>query len=407
MTPRTFVTVCNLRPRRGQQCSHHAPRDARSSRGARRLHFRHGATVLEVIFSIAIVAVGLLGTLTIIPVAGNRLAQGQIADGADRTGRNAIREFDIGQMSRANSWAFFRTADHQYVPVSSTTVTQTSFCIDPLFVSTHVNNWDTASSLVLPQTECFPYSAGAATRMKRITLRKFPGATHNPPPLPPPPNGSSQMGMPLNQAYQIFMSQDDLVFDLPEDRTLLPEQKFDSNNAKRQFNGNYTWMATLSPWMPTLWPSRPARTDMYVLSIVVFYRRDMSMAVSYGPGPQEPPDSERVVDVAQFYGSGYAGGDVRLQTTSPTRPSKDLDVKQGEWLMLSALSGTTPVFRWFRVVSTDSGPLGSGPYTRDVTLQGPDWNPNWTSNQATLLNGVVAVYEKTIRLETSGIWTVP
>ena len=45
---------------------------------------------------------------------------------------------------------------------------------------------------------------------------------------------------------------------------------------------------------------------------------------------------------------------------------------------------------------------------RDVTLVGPDWD--WqnlirTPTQVTIVRGAVAVFEKTIRLETSSLWT--
>jgi outer membrane protein insertion porin family len=76
----------------------------------------------------------------------------------------------------------------------------------------------------------------------------------------------------------------------------------------------------------------------------------------------------------------------------------------GEWLMLSGYRNSAPTYRWYRVVDV-SEVAGSGPYTRDVTLFGPDWHITAASTEATLLNNIVAVYEKTIRLETSGLWT--
>jgi len=403
--------------------------------------------VLEVIFSIGIVTVGLLGTLIIIPVAGNRVTQGTIADNADRAGRNAIRQFDVMQMGRKEMWTRFkRTGNpppplHQYVPFGPT-VAYPAFCIDPLFIATHVNNVSSnVPPIVSPKTEFFPYFVPANTeaRMRRISLRKFPGASHN---LNAPPAVRFQMGMPLEQAYQCFMTQDDLVFDLPDDRTLVPEQKFDSNNAKRQFDGKYTWMVTLSPKgvfydLTKVTPNTFARTDLYTLSFVVFHRRDMSMAMHYGNPTTEGPDPERLV-YADFRdasnnltpGAGIGGGNVSLETIAwpsalPPRPhvEQDLEVRQGNWLMLSAKfrpngnANLAPVsvFRWYRVLSADevSGDVSNG-FTRTVTLLGPDWTDviggQLRANalpvaQATLLNGVVAVYEKTIRLENSGMWT--
>jgi hypothetical protein len=72
--------------------------------------------------------------------------------------------------------------------------------------------------------------------------------------------------------------------------------------------------------------------------------------------------------------------------------------------MLSGYRNSAPTYRWYRVVDV-SEVAGSGPFTRDVTLFGPDWHIAAASTEATLLNNIVAVYEKTIRLETSGLWT--
>lgn len=461
MRTSTLVAVRNLRSQRETQCSHHAPRDERSSRGARRLHWRDGATVLEVIFSIGIVAVGLLGTLIIIPVAGNRVTQGTIADNADRAGRNAIRQFDVMQMGRQDMWTRYRTTPdpEQYLPFHPT-VAEPAFCIDPLFISTHVynqsNNGANVSIAVSRKIEFFPYLPPTSTseaRMRRVSLRRFPGAPHNL--LLPnvvdytsPPAVRFQMGMPLEQAYQGFMTQDDLVFDLPDDRTLVPEQKFDSNSAKRQFDGKYTWMVTLSPkGMSYSTSATFTNTDLYTLSFIVFHRRDMSMAFHYGDPTKEEPDPERLV-YADFRwdptapdsppdstdplapGAGIGGGNVWFKTIQHDRNgngnvnddlhwSQDLEVRKGDWVMLSAkvvLGGTNApvsVFRWYRVLSADEevpGNAGAG-FARAVTLLGPDWTDviaaqgTSQATQATLLNGVVAVYEKTIHLETSGMWT--
>ena len=68
------------------------------------------------IFSLGIVTVGLLGVMIIVPLAGLRTAQGTIADGADRLGRNAIRAFDVYQMRRPDSWAQLDPGSGNYYP---------------------------------------------------------------------------------------------------------------------------------------------------------------------------------------------------------------------------------------------------------------------------------------------------
>ena len=107
----------------------------------------------------------------------------------------------------------------------------------------------------------------------------------------------------------------------------------------------------------------------------------------------------------------------------------DLDIRQGQWVMLSGAVNTnttgvwTVMHKWYRVVAADSevaiddtGAPAMHPTSntawKNVTLAGPDW-PVWaTTNQGgvvntqvTIMPGVVAVFEKTIRLENSSLWT--
>jgi hypothetical protein len=394
-------------------------------------------------FAIGIVSVGLLGVLLVVPLAGNRAARGFVADGADRVGRNAIREFEIRSMAQPNMWTRLKTetgpAYQQYVPFpypiggpapGHSTVTSRSFCIDPLFIAKyHADYEDDPSNLVPERAELFPYypiASSAETRMQRISLRRFPGALVTPPTTPP-----TVLGMRLPQAIGVFMSSDDLVFDLLPDPTEPPIQNWGENDTQRQSEGRFSWMATLTPIQDTLIDggTLAQNTDLYLLSIVVFHRRDMTMTMQVDTPSIEGPDNERLVEVLRFDGAGYGGGEVVLRTIERTTPSnttpdhykEDLTLRNGDWLMLSAKVAALPqpvhFFRWYRVLAADAiEPLPSGEFIRSVTLQGTDWDriiltmaqvpgANMVT-QATLMNNVVAVYEKTIRLETSSLWTV-
>jgi hypothetical protein len=164
--------------------------------------------------------------------------------------------------------------------------------------------------------------------------------------------------------------------------------------------------------------------DLYVLSVLVFNRRDRSYPLDTALyldgnatlGPQINP--ERLVDVNCFPGGGIGGGEVLLQARAGRGTGNvagDLDVRANDWIMLSGATGSGatavgPVFLWYRVVDADadiSTNGSSGYLQRYVTLQGPDWPlPNLALDspsvtQATIATGVVAVYEKTIRLDNS------
>lgn len=342
-----------------------------------RVPVRRGVTVLEVMFSIGIVAVGLLGVLIIVPLAGLRSTQGVIADGADRMGRNAIRAFDVCQMRRQDNWAQLNSSTTYAAFIGGE-----PFAIDPLYMA--VNSSTTG-------IERFPY-LGSGTPpsgvpyMKRISLCAYPGAT-----LPSPaPGMTGSRIMTASQAEAIFLGDDDLVFSLPQDRTLPAVQKFDSAGLKRQWEGKFSWLATLVPK-----PGLPDRY-LYLLSIVVFHRRDPSA------------DGERTVPAAPVPSTttlGFNGGDVLLTSSV----EDDLKMKEGEWLMLTGIDSTgRKHFRWYHIQSGDAGD-SAGTGERNLTLFGQDWAfgdmTGSNGTRAVWIPGVVAVYEKTIRLETSSLWT--
>lgn len=348
---------------------------------------RHGVSLLEVIFSIGIVAVGLLGVMVLLPIGGSRVAHGIVADMGDRVGRSAIRQFDVQLMRQPNMWARY---DVTLSPKAYATVLPSpgvSYCIDPLCVATLVDT--NAYTAIAGSFPSIPQVAATDPRMFRISLRPAVGL-------------SNVQGMKRAQAEQSFLYQDDLTVSLPDDRTLLPIQSFGSGNVKRQYEGRFSWLATLTP-------KDAAAGDLYVLSIVVLHRRDLGMTLPAATPGTEEPENERLVNVTFATGVTLApgGGDVTLVTRSTTRPEKDLRLGQGEWVLLMGASGARSVFKWYRVlaVEPDTRSVG-GLFKRDVTLFGPDWDATLPTQQALLMNGVVAVYEKTIRLETSSLWTV-
>jgi hypothetical protein len=344
-----------------------------------------------------IVAVGLLGVIAILPVAGTRVTQGMVADMADRVGRNGFRQFEIMHMGRSSMWV---EAQGNGAPspnfdkyVAYVPGAKDAFCIDPLFITQVLADNSPAWKSEWGQ---FPCVTGTPVWMKRISLRKYPGAADA-------MGYDSSATPPHNKrcAAQIFMAEDDLTVDFPSDRTLPPIQNFgmaSSAAQKRQSEGNFSWLAMVTP--------TENGSDQGVVWIVVFHRRIVDAT------------EERVLAVTQFGDAGLHGGEVTLQSTS----ADNLKMKQGEWIMLAgtySADSTRKLFRWYRVQSAGSEVRSvSGNYERDVTLQGQDWpttliaspaNPPWppagTLALATWIPGTVAVYEKTARCETTSLWT--
>lgn len=372
----------------------------RVARGGRRLAVpRPGISLLEVTFSIGVVMIGLVGIAALIPLAGSQANRGAVADAAARTGANAIREFHVRSMANPNAWRWFDPANSRFRAVTpAELLVGNSFCMDPR---------DVAQGFVVNDhgmRNFFPHVGNI--QMPRVTLT-------------PTPSADSSVVLGRLAANRLFTAQDDLVFELPSDRTLGPVQNFsratDNPNSaplRRNVGGTISWKATLVPRLDRL--GNP--TDLYTLSIVVFARRVLD------PNPVDLDNAtERVVEVDVFYSASPAmgGGDVRLVTLR--NEASDLQLRGGDWVMLSGRkirfnpvtqqpAGTVDVHIWYRVIQAGEEPVfvaSRDRWVRDVTLIGPDWD--WGNlvdgTQVTIARGAAAVFEKTIRLETSSLWT--
>ena len=407
---------------------------------------RSGASILEVLFAILVTTVGLLGALAVFPVASAQARKGRIAEATGVAGRTAVHAFDARGMRRPDMWVGWSQSwdfptppapvlsPPNFYPVTSIRFpTGTSFCIDPRFVST--NNGSAAAANA---ASVFPYhNAAAGPRMFRI------GLTNGVP-------GGSLMSR--QQAESIFTISDDLTFDRThkkplvnplgnEDRSLPAEGLFSPGDHDldpatperkwvRSSEGKMSWIATLVPKHELYAPGVVAN-DLYVLSIVIFYDRPLvNFSLDPAPAPPpagSPPDAsasmynlaERVVaaDFADAGGTGYSGGETVLiwppngATVANNVSNRDaaarmLKVRTGDWIMLSGFVpsavGPLPIFKWYRVTEADNEPEyhpGENHYEVAVSLTGADWDAT-IDQQATIVSGVVGVYEKTVRLET-------
>jgi hypothetical protein len=373
---------------------------------------------MEVMFAIGVVMIGMLGIAILVPIAGKAAKDGASYDRAARVGLNAVREFHLREMGRPENWI-----SPDFMAVGKPNSRAVAFCIDPRFVA--VNNQ--VNMAAGDPRRFFPYSVAAnMPSMRRISVRRWSAKL---------PNSTL---LDLSAANEIFMGGDDLLIETPADPLLPAQQVYFSQNPanpdKRQTDGEFSWMATLSPRVDKWAPPTGAAPDTYTLSIVVFQGRDSALAVD--------GISERwaIIPYTQqynaFYGGGLSGGDVALVDKSlyyqlaggsaPPPSPQDLFVKRGQWILLARNvvvgANVYPEFRWYKVtevdpdelnVATSSELIGSPPSgipIRHVTLFGQDWNAYPSANAAEqtfayIVPGVVAVYEKTIRLENSSLWT--
>ncbi len=377
---------------------------------------RHGVSLLEVTFSIGVVMIGLVGIASLIPVGGALARKGAIADAAAQTGANAAREFTACGMANPQNWRWYNTSTSQFVPVvivdGITPMPGQSFCLDPVFVSAVGPSASTYAAEMAARAQ-FPLNYAydsTLLAMPRITLRS---------------NFTPNFVLNANAAQRLFVADDDLIFDMPSDRTLGPVQNFSFQNSapanplRRNSEGRISWMATIVPKLDRLASNAGTLTPTYeyTLSVVVFSQRPLDRELidtSSGSLISEDQVSERVVSVQKFYSGSpaFSGGDMRL-VSRPSRGTSgedDLALQNGDWLMFSGvkttLAGSMQVHKWYRVVHAGDEPQPNGSvWTRDVTVMGPDWDiANIPMTQVTIVRGVTQVLERTVQLETSSMW---
>ena len=304
---------------------------------------RGGLSLIEVLISIFIISVGLLGVASLIPLAYLQADRGAQAERAGQVGHAALREFSARGMGDPRLWVGANldptnTASPLYPDPA--TAAANGYCIDPRgLLSQSWNN--------------FPN--GGTHQMPRVNLRN---------------SLSTGAAMAQVQADDIFIAQDDLAFEVDKDQndlfSAITQQQF-GGNQKRMSNGQYSWMATLV---------RQFSGERYTLSVVVFDTRQLNA-----------PESDYTLTFLVTPSIG--GGEATIPAAAP-------DIRLGHWVMAS--DGTR--FQWYRLIGASGLKTGAD---RNVTLAGPDWT-GAASAKVTILPGVIGVYERTIRLETSSMW---
>lgn len=363
----------------------------RSSRLRKRA--RKAISLLEVLISIGVILFGIFGVVSLIYVAKFRLQQGITADRQAAAGQRAVAEFRIRNMGSPGTREHPRWTTATLNPLSLNNifdaqgnVKHRAYCLDPLGVVNSSSNR-------------FPVGIvgggdGAYLQMLRITLTNGLVGT-----------GLGPIGVPT--VNDMFLLPDDIVFQRPDEDALPPRRQFfmyyDNPGVppgiptKTFAKGSMSWMATITPVVadPTV------INDQYLLSIVVFKDRIPQPATEEGFAPATSP---------------YAG---EIELTPPSSSISDqiqvADLRIGDWLLLTkqqtgaAQKKTFVFYRWTRILGADERDDQPG-VPRTFTIANDDFfqpkagtTPSIPAH-AIFMRGVVAVYEKVIRLENSTLW---
>lgn len=194
-----------------------------------------------------------------------------------------------------------------------------------------------------------------------------------------------------------------------------------------------------------------AATDEYVAHVIIMRNRlglipegDSSstpVGAVDGEDASDPESleytNERVLRVTDFFSSGgFSTGEVTLLQEGGTLEQAEdqtLKVSNGDWICLARRlpaqrTGATntryprgDMYQWYKVVMVDDVVAASstGPFTRRITINGPDWPVEDTDadtdtdantlpsvpTHAIIVDGVVGVYSKRVRLETQSPWS--
>ncbi|MEO2049010.1 MAG: hypothetical protein ABGX16_20830 [Pirellulales bacterium] len=407
---------------------------------------RHGISLIEVLVSLFVMLFGLMGVAALFPVGNFYAQKGEKFDLGATLGLTALDELQTRGMLRPEKWlyandpAFGLTAPYPFiqssgssagqftVPTNSTVHTGHAFVIDPRGASAFLpapinldifpyhdadpnsaqtilqNYWNPNANNNLPNS--FMSISGERWPIRRLTLD-----------INPDPSTLTLMTSPL--AEMIFTLRDDLVSEQPEEDDHPAIQRWEVNDQgtpaknddtllSRQFQGNYTWLASIVPTsnaaLPGLQPANPGYGQYdYDVSVVVFRKRDITPSA----------ESERLVDARML-----PGGEIEMfiegNNIAANLDPAFKDIRSGDWIAVMGVHQTTGVFlmKWYRMLSMDretskntlTGPT-NGQYMRRAMLAGPDWPINSMNNlKVALLPGAISVVTKPMKMESESLW---
>jgi hypothetical protein len=374
---------------------------------------RRGISLMEVLISIFVLSIGLLGVAAIIPLGQMALLETAKADRSGACGRAAMREIQVSRLLDFRYWYWLPGPTTPPPPSSweiwgyyppfnnPTSIIPDTYSSVTAGITNPNPNLDSMPFVLDPlgrakdMPEIFGFSPTWMTFLPRRTLRSTPLAPSAPPPQPPPPISNVL-------AEQLFIWNDDLPFSAPKNSAERPRLVSSSGGAILS-EGSYSWFLTVIPAATEM--SLPvAQRRLFNVSVVVCYKRNYLFYVPFSyPFNLTPKitnttlDSEHTATISAgatgFPGMGIGGGTVQLDAGS------NVNVKENEWVMLYHLDANPQLNRcyWYRVV-------GISATTNTLNLNGPDWDRNLPA-VLVVVPGAIAVYTTTMELDWDPLWT--
>ncbi len=299
---------------------------------------RRGISLLEVLISMFTLSVGLLGMASLIAVGTHHSSNATRIDHASACGQAALREIRVRRMLEPGRWV---TASGNFIDSDQL---MRPVLIDPLGINgpAAATDFPNSGSLQMPRVE-----------ISTVTANAFNWSLDN---SVAPPAGDD-LGRPTLQG----------------------------------FAGRYSWMAMVEPSKTENFAQLPlAQRRKFNVAVVVFYQRDLT-------------DLEET----QFSATLTGGGGATLTGAG------DQDIKPGQWILFSGTwnppsdgvpttAASRQYHRWYQVLNVSEHPSNNDVF---VMLSGPTWPDNAMAGgataTATVVNGVVAVYERAVELDVA------
>lgn len=282
----------------------------------------------------------------------------------------------------------------------------------------------------------------------RATLRNFPNVM----------NMGARNGitlMPLSAVEELFRSEDDLNLRLPADKSSRPFQEWwldtrGSTKLARKAFGAYSWFVTIAPDVTEAMgapidsnvgiatvPGNGLTTRQFWVAVAVCFNREIQNFAARPELLARYDRSERVVWCDFVFSGLGTGSDARLRVQGVANVNDAeaaLTVRAEQWIMAVGvaknycLGGNSPAMQtciqWYRVTSAADQVTqdvnSATTWYRSVRLSGRDWSIGGYEDansfsyadlgesstcHAIIVNQVIGVYEKTMTLDGSSIWS--
>lgn len=387
-----------MREIRGQRTAGRGRMSAQSlaTVGPLRLRARRGVTLLEVLISIGVLAIGLLGVAHLIPLGTFSVNETAKADRSAAMGRAAMHEVRVRDMLEVRNdngdsrWCFAKTGGQVLDTVYPLSLGVSwphnhpefllgqAFAIDPMYATkAAVLQGPPLPTAQQVEFDYFPFAPPSITptdsRLVRLrldifahnTLRMKNGVAFNYGILlPGDPKRANRSARQLAVFDRIFTWQDDLIFDLDEDDpdrrprqsclwdngAIAPYETPTGSGPKplrSQSANHYSWMLTAEPdpnELPLAFLHSSATNRPECLDALSKHRQKtytVSIVTFYKrdvtcDAAAEPP-CERLVRI-DFTSTGIGGGDAMLMVPSAKtfeQAEEYLKVKDNQWILVT------------------------------------------------------------------------